>query len=196
MPLQLPCFNHSSAHVEILPRDFQCDLPALRLTRLGLGYVSRLQIDNLRAHFSEQSRFPFKQGLHFLTLLQAGNWISILLQQTPQFQSHTRPQHYLAAAEILDLEIPLPDHSFLSLYPSNHPQILSKNPVPSSPILTWLHFLSCSIWMIPRSNASHPIAISSFPRQTIVVLYLLEWLPTLEEFIKSVPLLLPSGSQA
>lgn len=76
------------------PACFKTDTEAV--IPLGLGYVSRLHMDNPRAHFSEQSHFSFKLGPHFLTLLQAGNLISILLQQAPQFQGHTRPQHYLS----------------------------------------------------------------------------------------------------
>lgn len=76
------------------PACFRTDTEAV--IPLGLAYVSRLQIDHLRAHFSEQSHFTFKQGPHFLTLLQDSNLFSILLQQASQFQGHTRPQHYLS----------------------------------------------------------------------------------------------------
>lgn len=115
------------------PACFKTDTEAV--IPLGLEYVSRLLMDNLRAHFSEQSHFSFKQSLCFLTFLQAGNLISILLHQAPQFRGHTRPQHFpLQKYYTAWSQLPEP----LPFKPSPNPL---KNPAPSSPILTRLHFL-------------------------------------------------------
>lgn len=172
------------------PACFKTDTKAV--IPLGLRYVSRLQMDNPRGLTSVNKVISHSNQAHIVwPSFKLVSWFPFCCSKL--FNSRATPGlstifPSISPAELLDLEIPRPDHSFLRLYPSNHPQSSSRTQYPHHPFSPGFTFFPVQSdpkvkFFKPNSN----IPISS--------LCLLEWLPTLKEFIHSVPLLLPSGFQ-